>query len=142
MIQPRFWNVQFAARSLICITVFLMSAMAEDKGPVFLVVDHATVCGSNLDTLQQEFADVGLKPDYGGPHANGVTHMAVLGFENGSYLEMIAPQTAGKTQGSEWANLMAADAGPCAWAVGPDDITAEVNRLKASGVKVIGPQSG
>ena len=67
--------------------------MAQNTaGPVFLVVDHATVCGSNLDTLQQEFASVGLKADYGGPHANGVTHMALLGFENGSYLELIAPQ--------------------------------------------------
>jgi hypothetical protein len=142
MNPSRFWNVRFAARSLACFTILLMSAVAQDKGPVFLVVDHATVCGSNLDPLRQEFTDVGLKPDYGGPHANGVTHMALLGFENGSYLELIAPQTAGKTQGSEWGNLMAGDAGPCAWAVGPDDITAEVARLKAAGVPVTGPQAG
>ena len=37
---------------------------------------------------------------------------------------------------------MSADAGPCAWAVAPDDIAAEVNRLKAAGIKVVGPQAG
>jgi len=143
MYQMPFGTAWIEAICLSCITMFLMTARAQNAaGPVFLVVDHATVCGSNLDDLQREFASVGLKADYGGPHANGVTHMALLGFENGSYLELIAPQKSGKTEGSEWSTFMAADAGPCAWAVAPDDITAEVNRLKVAGVKVVGPQPG
>ena len=58
-------------------------------------VDHASVCGSNLSTLQDAFASVGLAADFGGPHAHGGTQMALLGFDDGSYLELIAPQKAG-----------------------------------------------
>ena len=76
-----------------------------------LKVDHASVCGSQLEPMQQAFADVGLKTDYGGPHANGVTHMALFGFEDGSYLELIAPQKGGAVEGSAWAKFMAANAG-------------------------------
>ena len=76
-----------------------------------LKVDHASVCGSDLEAMRQALAEVGLKTDYGGPHANGVTHMALLGFEDGSYLELIAPQRAGAVEGSDWAKFMTADAG-------------------------------
>ncbi len=107
-----------------------------------LKVDHASVCVSELETMRRAFAEVGLKTDYGGPHANGVTHMALLGFEDGSYLELIAPQTAGAVEGSDWARFMAANAGACAWAVAVPDIDSEVARLKHSGVKVEGPFPG
>jgi len=111
------------------------------KGPVFLNIDHASICGSNLDTMRQAFASVGLTTDYGGPHATGGTHMALLGFDDGSYLELIAPQTPA-ADSSPWAKFISADAGPCAWAVEPKDIDAEVQRLKASGTAVNGPDAG
>src|SRR6516165_3541271 len=107
-----------------------------------LKVDHASVCGADLEAMQRAFAGVGLKTDYGGPHANGVTHMALLGFEDGSYLELIAPQKAGAVEGSEWAKFMAADAGACAWAVAVPDIDGEVARLKHAGLKAEGPFPG
>ena len=108
----------------------------------FLMVDHGSVCGSELEPMQQAFAEVGLKTDYGGPHANGVTQMALLGFEDGSYLELIAPQKPGAVEGSDWARFMAANAGACAWAVAVGDIGSEVARLKRSGIEVEGPFPG
>jgi hypothetical protein len=125
--------------------VLLGVAVAQDqsaKNPVFLNIDHASVCGSNLDSMRQAFASIGLTTDYGGPHATGGTHMALLGFDDGSYLELIAPQDAAAAQGSNWAKFMSGDAGPCAWAVEPKDIDAEVARLKAIGATVKGPDSG
>jgi Glyoxalase-like domain len=107
-----------------------------------LKVDHASVCGSELEPLQQAFAEVGLKADYGGRHANGATQMALLGFEDGSYLELIAPQKPGVFEGSDWAKFMAANAGTCAWAVTVDDIGAEIARLKRSGIEGEGPFPG
>ncbi|HET7441482.1 MAG TPA: VOC family protein [Terriglobales bacterium] len=103
---------------------------------ISLRVDHASVCGADLDTMRQDFARVGLTADYGGPHANGVTHMALLGFEDGSYLELIAPQKPGVVEGSGWSTLMAGNAGPCAWAVGTNDIKQEIERLKGLGIAV------
>src|SRR5437868_8690944 len=124
--------------------VLLGSLAAQDqssKNPVFLNIDHASVCGSNLDNLRQAFASVGLTTDYGGPHSSGGTHMALLGFDDGSYLELIAPQTPA-ADSSPWSKFMSADAGPCAWAVEPKDIDAEVQRLKATAATVTGPDSG
>lgn len=71
----------------------------SSKPSMQLKVDHASVCGPDLEPMRQAFASVGLVTDYGGPHAS-VTHMALLGFEDGSYLELIAPQKPGVVEGS------------------------------------------
>jgi predicted enzyme related to lactoylglutathione lyase len=92
--------------------------------------------------LVQAFADVGLKPDIGGPHGNGVTQMAYIGFDDQSYMELIAPIKAGVTEGSQWGKFMSADAGPCAWAVGTNVLLQDVDRLKKAGITIAGPEKG
>ena len=116
--------------------------MAAPPPPKQIKVDHASVCGSKLDVLQKEFAAAGLTPDYGGPHAHGGTQMALLGFEDGSYLELIAPKD-GQTAGdSSWAEMIAGDAGPCAWAIGTTTLKEDLDELKARGLSVEGPSAG
>ena len=110
--------------------------MAQEGKSVVLELDHVSVCGSSLETLRQAFADVGLVPDFGGPHSNGVTHMAAVGFDDGTYIELIAPVKAGVTTGSEWAKFMGEDAATCAWAVGTNVLVQEVDRLKKAGIAV------
>ena len=107
-----------------------------------LNVDHVTVCGAELEAMRTAFASIGLGTDYGGPHTNGVTHMALVGFQDGSYLELIAPQKGGVVAGSDWGKFMEGDAGPCAWAVGTTDIREDVSRLKAAGIVTSGPIAG
>lgn len=125
----------------------LVSALARLRS-VRLQIDHVTAAGSDLASLRQEFSSAGLKATYGGAHANGLTHMVQVGFEDGSYLELIAPIASGldpkKTSGmmSGWAPAMAADAGPCAWAVRTATIDEDVRRLRAAGVSVRGPEAG
>jgi glyoxalase-like protein len=116
--------------------------MSEESKTTVLELDHASVCGSNLDTLRQAFTDVGLTPDFGGPHGNGVTQMAFIGFDDESYLELIAPIKAGVTEGSDWGKFIAGDAGPCAWAVGTNVLLQEVERLKKAGIAVRNPEPG
>ena len=103
-----------------------------------LKVDHVTIAGSHLASLEQAFAGVGLKPAYGGPHSNGITHMALLSFANGSYIELISTLEVGQTS-PLWHAHIAGDGGPCAWAVEADDVAAEAARLAALGVPVRGP---
>ena len=105
-------------------------------------VDHASICGSSLSALQDGFASLGLKTDFGGPHARGGTQMALLGFDDGSYLELIAPQKAGIPLDSGWAKMIAADAGPCAWAIGSHDLKGDVARFKHQEIPADGPASG
>jgi len=103
-----------------------------------LRIDHVTIAGSHLASLEQAFVDVGLKPVYGGPHSNGITHMDLLSFADGSYIEMISTLEAGQTS-PLWHVHIAGDGGPCAWAVAADDVAAEAARLAALGVRVAGP---
>jgi hypothetical protein len=116
--------------------------MAQESNTTVLELDHVSVCGSNLDALRQAFTDVGLTPDFGGPHGNGITQMAFIGFDDQTYLELIAPVKPGVTEGSDWAKFMAADASPCAWAVGTNVLLQEVDRLKKAGIAVKTPERG
>ena len=104
-----------------------------------LRIDHVTLCASELEPLRGAFAAVGLATEYGGAHANGVTHMALLGFDDGSYIELIAPMRP-QTESPLWDRAIRARAGPCAWAVRSDDIMADVQQLRARGIPVRGPE--
>jgi len=61
--------------------------------------------------------------------------MALLGFDDGSYVELIAPQQPGSADStSGWGKKMAENAGVCAWAVGSADIKDELERLSRLGI--------
>jgi hypothetical protein len=129
---------------IVFVQVFSFLAAAADK-TMNLKVDHASICGSDLDALRASFTSLCLTPEYGGPHGNGVTQMALIGFDDGSYLELIAPvkKDAPKiASASDWGNFIVADAGPCAWAVGSTDLTADVDRVKKNGISIKGPNNG
>jgi hypothetical protein len=112
-----------------------------------LQIDHVTVCGRDLDGMRAGFQAVGIETEYGGPHANGLTHMALAGFEDGSYLELIAPlegadpsRATGMMAG--WMPLMTGNAGAGAWAVRAEGIEKVVDELRARRVEVRGPEPG
>lgn len=130
--------------SLVTLILLLatQSAMTQDSKDITLELDHVSVCGSNLDTLRQAFTEVGLTPDMGGLHSNGITQMAIVGFDDGSYIELIAPVKPGVTAGSDWAKFMSEDAITCAWAVGTNVLLQAVDRLKKSGIPVTTPERG
>lgn len=137
----RFIHLRYSAAAFALILTSSFAMSQENKTDV-LELDHVSVCGSNLDTLRQTFTDVGLAPDFGGPHGNGVTQMAAVGFDDGTYLELIAPIKPGVTQGSDWAKFMNMDAELCAWAVGTNVLLQEVDRLKKAGIPVTSPTPG
>ena len=103
-----------------------------------LQVDHVTVAGRSLDRLTDAFEAAGFPVEYGGAHSNGVTHMAIVGFRDGSYIELISPIESG-TESPWWDDAIRRDGGPCAWAVGVDDIEAATATLDERGVRVDGP---
>lgn len=101
-------------------------------------IDHVSIAWSDLAFLQTAFESTGLKTDYGGVHSNGVTHMSILGFNDGSYIELISVQKLGQSSPS-WGKQVAGNGGPCAWAVRVDDLSDEVERIKRLGIRTIGP---
>src|SRR5215469_1648727 len=102
-----------------------------------LQVDH--VAGRDLRAMRRAFEAAGLKDEYGGPHANHATEMALSSFPDGSYLELIAIQTQADpaaVRANQWHGCLEGNGGPCGWAVRPADIAAEASRLRGAGVKV------
>lgn len=103
-------------------------------------IDHVTIAGASLDALRKTFDTLGFPTDYGGPHSNGITHMALLGFDDGSYIELISTLKPGQ-ESPWWDRYIKEDAGPCAWAIRADDIDAEAKRIAKQGVAVRGPDA-
>ena len=103
-----------------------------------LRIDHVTIAGSRLEALATAFAAAGLATEYGGMHSNGITHMSLLGFDDGSYVELVSlnrPQE----RAPNWQAQIVTDGGPCSWAVRVPDVATEVERLRRAAVPVNGP---
>ncbi len=108
-----------------------------------LKVDHVTVAGRDLRAMQRALEAAGIKSEYGGPHSNHATEMALTSFPDGSYLELIAIQPNADPKAlaaHEWRKSLEGDAGPTAWAVRPADLPAEVERLRKAGVPASEPR--
>ncbi|MBI4503119.1 MAG: VOC family protein [Gemmatimonadetes bacterium] len=101
-------------------------------------LDHVTIAGSDLGVLQRAFAGAGLLTDYGGVHSNGVTHMALLGFDDGSYIELISTVEPG-TRSPWWPAHIIENGGPCGWCARVHDLAAECARLASLDIPVRGP---
>jgi len=101
-------------------------------------IDHVTFAGPDLRDLERRFAQVGMPADYGGAHSNGVTHMSLIGFRDGSYLELISTLDPG-ADSPWWHTAILAGAGPSGWALQVVDVPGEVRRLRGLGVPVRGP---
>jgi len=107
-----------------------------------LTIDHVSVAGTDLKQMQASLASVGIRSEYGGPHSNHATEMAITSFPDGSYLELIAIQPNADPQAVAahyWSKRMQGNAGPCAWAVRAKDVGAEVKRLQSAGIAVSAP---
>lgn len=104
-----------------------------------LKIDHVTIAGAELAALERSFAGVGLVTDYGGPHSNQVTHMALLGLRDGSYIELISTLRPGQKETAFWGEHIVGNGGPCAWAVQVADVAAEAARVAGLGIPVSGP---
>ena len=83
-----------------------------------LKIDHATVCGANVDAMRKALTSVmNLPTEYGGPHSNHATEMALVSFPDGSYLELMGIQAKADpaaVAAHVWSKFLRNNAGPCA----------------------------
>jgi hypothetical protein len=120
-----------------------LQATGEPPASARLTIDHVTVAGRDVKAMQAKLAAIGIPSEYGGPHRNGATEMALTSFPDGSYLELIAlqPHPDRKAVAAHyWSKQMEYEAGPCAWAIRAKDVAADVKRLQSAGVTVSAPE--
>jgi hypothetical protein len=121
----------------LCLTLLPVVLAAEWK------VDHATIAGPTIKHLREMLDLAGLRTEYGGEHAGGVTEMALMSFPDGSYLELIAwVNAAAPHPGQSWAKFMDQQGGPCAWAIHVDDMAKATERFKGGKIPVQEPAHG
>ena len=103
-------------------------------------IDRVVLAWAHLEALAGAFASVGLTTDYGGIHTNGATHMATLGFGDGTYIELISVRQPGQ-QAPVWQHHIATNGGLCAWSVSVGDVHKVSDRLRTLEMPVDGPRS-
>ena len=127
-------------RSLSLLLALMLPLAAAD-----LKVDHATVAGTNLEAMRQALTGAaGFSPEYGGPHSNHATEMALVSFPDGSYLELMGIQAKpdpAAVAAHVWSKFLTNNAGPCAFALRVTDINSEVRQLKAAGISTGAPEA-
>ena len=128
---------------LLLVLLLACAAVAQNQNAA-LNLDHVTVCGADLDAMRHAFATVGLSTDYAGPHSNSGTHMAQLGFDDGSYVELIAPEEPNQPLPARapWPKEIQGNAGPCGWTVNVSQIEAAVERFRLRGLDASTPAPG
>jgi hypothetical protein len=119
---------------LLAMSVIPVAFAAEN-----LRIDHATVAGASLDSMRKALLDAtGIQAEYGGPHSNHATEMALVSFPDGSYLELMGIQKQADPVAVSmhvWSRFLEGDGGPCAFALRVSDIDAEVRQLRDAGIE-------
>ncbi len=117
---------------------FALTLLALPLAAAEIRIDHVTIAGTDLDALRRTFTQVtGVPTEYGGPHANHASEMAIVSFPDGSYLELMGIQKHADPKAVEehaWSAYLRSNASPCAFAVQVPDVPAELARLKLVGI--------
>jgi len=107
-------------------------------------IDHVIILAEDLDTAMQQYTDLGFTVIPGGKHAR-FTHNALVTFQDGSYLELIAfyeAPDASKNEGHRWFKHVGKGGGLIDFAVGTPDVTAVVKETTERGLHYDGPHPG
>lgn len=106
-----------------------------------LSLDHVVILVADLERAIADYATLGFTVQRGGTHAAGTTHNALVGFADGSYLELIAFLKPDPTH--RWGAFAArGHEGFVDFALLPPSVGEVVARAQAAGVAYQGPFDG
>lgn len=120
--------------------VVVLMIMALPVSAAEMKIDHVTVAGTRIEELRKAFTlATSIPTEYGGPHANHATEMALASFPDGSYIELMGIQQQADpaaVRAHIWSRFLADNGGPCAFALRVSDTIAEIKRLSNAGIRV------
>jgi len=106
-----------------------------------LTLDHLVILVRDLEQTIADYTALGFTVQRGGTHADGATHNALVGFADGSYLELIAFLTPSTTH--RWAKAHASGIeGFVDFALLPSSVGAVVDAARGRGLVYAGPLDG
>jgi catechol 2,3-dioxygenase-like lactoylglutathione lyase family enzyme len=103
-------------------------------------LDHIVILVFDLERAQADYGALGFTVVEGGRHADGLTHNALVAFEDGSYLELIAFIE----EPPDWHPFYRAhgEEGLVTFALLPADIERDVHNARERGLHTEGPRQG
>jgi catechol 2,3-dioxygenase-like lactoylglutathione lyase family enzyme len=110
--------------------------------------DHAIIAVFNLEAATADFEKLGFTVVYGGEHAGGLTHNALITFVDGTYLELMAPTNLELTVNppepgpGNYLFLFEGGEGFAGFALHTDELDAVVDRVREHGIEIADPASG
>jgi len=107
--------------------------------------DHAIIAVDDLDKAVEDYQALGFHVVYGGAHASGTTHNALIVFADGSYLELMA--LTGKAAdpdnpAPDYGHLLRDGAGIVGYAIVTTNLDADAEALRGRGLTVSEPEEG
>ena len=110
-----------------------------------IALDHVIITVDDLDQSMADFEALGFTVIRGGTHASGTTHNALIAFEDGTYIELLAltGQAADpNSSAADFSDLVRGGEGFAGYALFTDDLDGFVSGLQQRNSAVSGPTNG
>lgn len=104
------------------------------------MIDHIVIVDRDLDVLSEQARSVGFTVVPGGEHAGGMTHNALIAFQDGSYIELIAFIEPEKRSTHRWWSRLWKGGGLVDFALLGVDLASEVDAVTRRGLATPPPE--
>ncbi len=101
--------------------------------------DHAVIAVNDLDQAVADYCALGFTTTYGGEHATGTTHNALICFQDGSYLELLAPTNKPARPGvnaADFRRVLESGEGLIGYALFSEQLSDEIAVMRGRGIAV------
>ena len=106
-------------------------------------LDHLVILVQDLEQATHDYERLGFRVTPGGEHADGLTRNALIPFQDGTYLEIVAFLDPGDPRDNVWGwRKFAKTGGLIDHCLASDDLVADVERLRERGLRVTEPHNG
>jgi catechol 2,3-dioxygenase-like lactoylglutathione lyase family enzyme len=108
-------------------------------------LDHLIIAVDDLETAVADYKAKGFTVTPGGVHASGTTHNALVCFQDGSYLELLAltgQPPLPNADAIDFSPLLQHGEGIVGFALLSDDLDADVTDIRSRGIGISDPKPG
>ena len=107
-------------------------------------LDHLVILVRDLDRAVRDYEELGFAVTPGGEHSDGLTRNALIPFNDGSYLELVAFVDPEDSRDNVWGwrRFLSSGGGLIDYCAASDDLAADVGRLGERDFDMDGPTVG
>ncbi len=107
-------------------------------------IDHLVILVRDLERASRDYRARGFNVVPGGEHADGLTHNALIPFQDGGYLELVAFLDPKDPRDNIWGwrSLAGSGVGLIDYCLASDDLERDVENFREQGLSVAGPDEG